>query len=151
MLVRFSSEMLSKPTIAMPQPASESSSRNSWSISCEARERSTVSARIWAAKLGVKPAPTMARSSSAVRRLLTTKLSSWKNSSLGGQSGELRQNLVGPAVAHHARELGGHRAELAVIRAPPLGHGGLDLQALVPLDQGEVGDREALELGLRAM
>jgi hypothetical protein len=74
--------MLSKPTIAILQPACPSSSRNSWSISGEARERSTVSARIWAAKFGVKPAPTMARSSSVVRRLLTTKLSSWKKSSL---------------------------------------------------------------------
>ena len=134
----------------MPQPACESSSRNSWSISLPGAGAQH--------RVGPHLGGEARRQARAHHRtqqlggaaLVDDEVVVVEEEIARGQSGELRQNLIGPAMTHHAGELGGHRAELAVIGAPPLGHGGLDLQVLVSLDQGEVGDREALELGLRA-
>ena len=66
------------------------------------------------------------------------------------KAGQLGEHLPGPPVPDPPGEHGGHRAELAVVRAPPLGHQRLDCHPLVPGDQRQVRRGKRLEYLLRA-
>ena len=137
-LARPSSVMASKPIMTICAPARRMRSRKRWSSSGRPGDDRTTSARTWANQGGRQPGGHHGLQQLRRAGLFDDEIVVVEKYPLRPHGGDLLDHVLRVAVADRAREHGRDRTELAVERAPPLGHDWFGGHLLVPGQQAEV-------------